>query len=126
MACYQFPLHGASNRNKWYFSDYKLIKVFGRDNRISFQRKGTKYSRGVTLSTDAFRKMVDVSITPGMKVELERNCVLRNLGKRIQLIKYCLTRDMQQCDGGFFYFTLTEWQQFLDKLYPAIVDRLTE
>ena len=96
------------------------------DDRIAFQRKGNKYTRGVTLSKNAFLKLVDVSIIPGMKLELEPNVVLSNLGKRIQLIKYCLTRDMKKCDGGFFYFTLSEWQHFWNKLQPAILERLSQ
>ena len=122
MACFQMM----EKCNKWYFNDYKLIKVFGVNDRIAFQRKGNKYARGVTLSKRAFYNIVDVSITPGMKVELEPNVVLSNLGKRIQLIKYCLTRDMKKCDGGFFYFTLSEWQYFLNKLQPAILERLSQ
>ena len=126
MACFQLFPSVSENRNKWYFSDYKLIKVFGKDDRIGFQRKGNKYTRGVTLSRDAFHKIEDVTITPGMKMELEPNVVLSNLGKRIQLIKYCLTRDMKKCDGGFFYFTLSEWQYFLNKLRPAILEQLSQ
>lgn len=111
-------------RQKWYFSDYKLIKVFGHDTRVAFQRKGTAYTRGVTLSKAAFLNIDDVTLVPGMTITLERNCVLRSLGKRIQLIRYCYTRDQQRCQGGFFYFTPSEWQFFLHKLRPAIVDHL--
>ena len=82
--------------------------------------------RGVTLSKRAFLNMVDVTINPGMKVELEPNCVLSNLGKRVHLVKYCLTQDKKKCEGGFFYFTLTEWQHFLKKLRPAILERLSQ
>ena len=126
MACFQIMKNDQRLCNKWYFEDYKLIKVFGADDRIAFQRKGNKYTRGVTLSKDAFLKLVDVSITPGMTMELESNLVLRNLGKRIQMIKYCLTRDMKKCDGGFFYFTLSEWQYFWNKLRPEILERLSQ
>ena len=126
MACFQLSSPISAERNKWYFNDYKVIKVFGKDDRIAFQRKGRKYTctRGVTLSKRAFLNIVDVTITPGMKVELEPNCVLTNLGKRVHLVKYCLTRDNKKCDGGFFYFTLTEWQNFLNKMRPAILERL--
>ena len=107
-------------RQKWYFCDYKLIKVFGKDNRVAFQCKGTAYTRGVTLSKAAFLKIEDVTIVPGMRLELESNCFLVNLGGRIHLIRYCLTRDKVRCQGGFFYFTRKEWQHFLEKLEPAI------
>ena len=126
MACFQIMKNDQGLCNKWYFEDYKLIKVFGVDDRIAFQRKGNKYTRGVTLSKDAFLKLVDVSISPGMTMELESNVVLRNLGKRIQMIKYCLTRDMKKCDGGFFYFTLSEWQYFWNKLRPEMLERLSQ
>lgn len=126
MACFQITKNDQGLCNKWYFEDYKLIKVFGVDDRIAFQRKGNKYTRGVTLSKDAFLKLVDVSISPGMTMELESNVVLRNLGKRIQMIKYCLTRDMKKCDGGFFYLTLSEWQYFWNKLRPEILERLSQ
>ena len=125
MACFQMSSSISAERNKWYFTDYKVIKVFGKDDRIAFQRKGGKsWTRGVTLSKHAFLNMVDVTITPGMKVELEPNVVLSNLGKRIHLVKYCLTRDNKRCDGGFFYFTLTEWQH-LNKMRPAILEYLS-
>ena len=126
MACFQIVKSDQSLRNKWYFNDYKLIKVFGMNDRIAFQRKSNKYTRGVSLSKDAFLKMVDVSIMPGMKLELEPNVVLSNLGKRIHLIKYCLTRDMKKCDGGFFYFTPSEWQYFFNTLRPEILERLSQ
>ena len=127
MACFQMSSPISAERNKWYFKDYKVIKVFGKDDRIAFQRKGSKYTctRGVTLSKRAFLNIEDVTITPGMKVELEPNIVLTNLGKRIHLVKYCLTRDNKRCDGGFFYFTLAEWQHFFNKMRPAILERLT-
>ena len=126
MACFQVSSPLSGECNKWYFSDYKVIKVFGRDDRIAFQRKGGKScTRGVTLSKRAFLNIEDVTITPGMKVELEPNIVLSNLGKRIHLVKYCLTQDNKKCDGGFFYFTLMEWQHFLNKMRPAILKRLS-
>ena len=126
VARYQTPPPAPGMRNKWYFRDYKLIKVFGKDNRVAFQCKGTAYTRGVTLSKAAFLKIEDVTIVPGMRLELESNCVLANLGKRIQLIRYCFTRDKVRCHGGFFYFTLPEWQHFLHKIRPAIMERLTQ
>ena len=127
MASFQVSPSISAKRNKWYFNDYKVIKVFGKDDRIAFQRKGSKftYTRGVTLSKRAFLNIEDVTITPGMKVELEPNCVLTNLGKRVHLVKYCLTRDKKRCDGGFFYFTLMEWQNFLNKMRPAILECLS-
>ena len=54
MACFQIMKNDQRLCNKWYFEDYKLIKVFGVDDRIAFQRKGNKYTRGVSLSKDAF------------------------------------------------------------------------
>lgn len=126
MNCFPKASRDSANYNKWYFNDFKLIKVFGVDDRVAFQRKGNKYMRGVTLSKHAFLNMVDVTIKPDMKVELEPNCVLSNLGKRVHLVKYCLTRDTKKCEGGFFYFTLMEWQHFLKKLRPAILERLSQ
>ena len=123
MACFQLPSKSDNDRWKWYFDDYKLVKIFGKDHRITFQRKG-KYTRGITISKEAFKKMMDVSITPTAQLELEKNVFLKNLGNRIQLIKYCLTRDAKRCEGGFFYFTNKEWQQFVLKLRPQILEAL--
>ena len=123
------PAHGAacalpkSEKNKWYFDDYKVIKVFGKNDRVAFQRKG-RYARGVTISKDAFRKLTDVSITPNYRLEIEKNTFIYNLGKRIQLIKYCLMKDMQRCEGGFFNFTEKEWQYFWNTLQPKILAHL--
>lgn len=107
-------------KNKWLFNDYKQIKIFGKDNRIAFQRKG-KYVRGVSISKEALLKMDDVSLTPGMQMELEPNVWLKNYGNGIQLTKYCITHDGKQCNGGFFIFTPKEWQSFWNSYRKEIL-----
>ena len=108
------------NGGKWNFTDYKIVKVIGATKeRLLFQRKG-KYLRGVSISKDAFLKMDDVSIVPGMQIELEPNVWLRNLGNQIHMVKYCITRDKKRCDGGFFVFSPKEWMHFWQKLKPSI------
>ena len=112
------------NDGKWTFDEYKVIKVIGAaKDRIAFQRKG-KYTRGVSISKDAFMKMEDVTLTPGMEMILEDHLHLKNAGKSIYLIKYCKTRDNKQCEGGFFSFTPKEWMVFWTKLRKPIIDYL--
>lgn len=109
---------------KWHFNDYKKVKVFGkRFPRIAFQRNG-KYSRGVSLSIGGFSKMEDVSITPGMRVELEPNVFLTNNGNHVHLVKYCMTDDQKRCDGGFFSFTPKEWMYFWTCIRSEVNDFL--
>ena len=106
---------------KWTFNDYKIIKVIGAaKDRIAFQRKG-KYTRGLSISENAFMKMEDVTIMPGMELNLEPNVYLRHYGKSINLVKFCHTKDDKRCDGGFFSFTLKEWMQFWTKMRHAII-----
>ena len=109
---------------KWLFDSYKVIKIFGPTDRIAFQRKHSKYTRGLSISKDAFLKMEDVTITPGMRIELERNVWLSNYGNQIHMVKYCLTRDNKRCDGGFFSFTPKEWAYFWNTLRVAILREL--
>ena len=110
------------NSGKWYFNDYKVVKVIGAGkDRIAFQKKG-KYTRGLSMTFDAFLKMEDVTITPGMQLELEPNVFLKHFDKCVNLVKYCETRDHQRCDGGFFSFSLKEWIHFWTKLREGIVD----
>ena len=115
----------STNKSKWFFNDYKRIKLFGRDNRIAFQRKG-KYTRGCTITKEAFGAMDDVSLIPNMKIELDKNIFLINQGNRIIMVKYCMTSDGKQCDGGFFPFTSKEWQYFWTKLRAKINSKLLE
>ena len=112
------------NNGKWCFDDYKVIKVIGAaKNRVAFQRKG-KYTRGISISKEAFMNMQDVTITPGMEMELEDDIYLKSTGKLIYLIKYCKTRDNKRCEGGFFQFTPKEWMVFWTKLRKPIADYL--
>ena len=115
----------SANKSKWLFEDYKRIKLIGWDNRVAFQRKG-KYTRGCTITEKAFESMDDVSLISDMKIELEKNVFLINQGKRIILIKYCMTRDGKQCEGGFFQFTPKEWQYFWTTMYGKIKEKLIE
>ena len=105
-------IRNGSTNGKWIFNDYKFVKVFPKDYRIAFQRKNNKYTRGLTISKDAFLKMEDVTITPGMRIELEPNVWLSNYGKSVHMVKYCLTKDQKRCNGGFFTFTPKEWNYF--------------
>ena len=116
------------NNGKWCFTDYKVIKILksGKKHcRISFQRKG-KYTRGLSISMDAFYKLEDVSLTPAMRIELEANVWIINHGSQIHLVKYCYTRDNKRCDGGLFIFTPKEWMTFWTKLRPKITRYLNE
>ena len=112
-----------NQRNKWYFDDYKVIKVFGRNKRIAFQRKG-RYVRGVTITEESFRNLEDASIMPTFRKEIEKDTYIYNIGNRIQIVKYCLTKDVQRCEGGFFNFTPKEWQYFWNTLRPKIISHL--
>ena len=111
------------NNGKYLLNDYKMVKVIrGKNTRIAFQRKCNKYTRGLSISKDALGKMEDVTITPGMEVELESNVYLRNYGKQIHMVKYCMTKDAKRCDGGFFTFTPDEWIYFWTKIRAPLLD----
>lgn len=112
------------NNGKWSFNDYKVVKVLGpTKDRIAFQRKG-KYTRGLSISRNAFLKMEDVTIVPGMEMELEPNIYLKHHDKSINLVKYCETSDHKRCDGGFFSFTTKEWIYFWTTMRKAIIEYL--
>lgn len=96
----------------------KVVKCHDKFLRVIFQRKVGKHVRRLLLSKDAFNKMEDVSLVPNMRIELDKNIFLINLGNRIQLIKYCQSADKKQCDGGFFNFTPKEWQEFWITFHP--------
>ena len=107
-------------KGKWLFNDYKIVKVIGAaKDRVAFQRKG-KYVRGISITKDAFRKMEDVTIVPGMEVVLENNVHLKNYGKNVNLVKYCETKDNKRCEGGFFSFSLNDWLYFWTVMRPGI------
>ena len=113
---------------KWHFNESKLIKVIKgkkRGYRVAFQCKG-KYTRGLSISKDAFLKMEDVTITPGMRMELDSNVWLTNYGKSVHLVKYCQTHDEQKCEGGYFSFTLKQWFYFWTNLRENIIDYLNK
>jgi hypothetical protein len=116
----QAPKHVDKRADKWCFEDYKIIKVL-RNGRLAFQRKG-RYTRGISISKDAFLKMEDVTINSGMRMELESNVYLSNYGDRIQLIKYCVTSDGKQCNGGFFNFSLKEWIHFWTTIRKEVLN----
>lgn len=110
-----------SSNGKWYFNDYKVVKIFGTAmDRIAFQRKG-KYVRGISITKDAFHKMEDVTIVPGEELSLGNNIYLKNRGKSIILVKYCQTSDNKCCEGGFFSFTQSEWMNFWMTMRPRII-----
>ena len=50
-------------KGKWYFNDHKVEKLLGK-GRVTFQGKTNKYTRRVTISHKAFRKLGDVTINP--------------------------------------------------------------
>ena len=122
---FQTMAKARNNVNKWYFDEYKVIKILESSNRIAFQRKG-RYVRGVTISEDAFRNLSDVSIVPTSRQEIEKNTYIFNLGSRIQIIKYCFSRDGKRCEGGFFNFTPKEWQYFWISMRPKVINYLNE
>ena len=111
----------SDKRFKWAFDDYKVVKIIQTSQRVTFQRKG-KYTRGITISKEAFYKMDDVTLTPGLHMELEPNVVLINYGNRISLVKYCMTKDDKRCEGGFFNFTTKEWLYFWNDLRGKLKD----
>ena len=108
---------------KWFLNDFKTIKILNKNGRVAFQRFN-KYSRGLSISKDAFLKMVDITIIPGDKMELEPNVFLRDYGNHIHMVKYCMTRDNKRCDGGFFTFTPKEWMYFWTRIRSEIIDSL--
>ena len=108
---------------KWLFNSYKVIKLFASNDRIAFQRK-CKYTRGLSISKEAFLRMEDVTITPGMRIELEPNVWLSNYGNQIHMVKYCFTRDNKKCDGGFFSFTPKEWIYFWNTLRLEVLKQM--
>lgn len=115
-----------TNIGTWCFTDYKKIKVIhGKCQRITFQRKG-KYTRGLSISLDGFYNMDDVTLIPYQQLELESNIWLRNYGNEIHMVKYCMTKDNQRCDGGFFTFTPKEWIYFWKTLRPRILAYVNE
>ena len=109
-----------NNNDRWLKKKEKEIKVIPSTQRLSFRRTG-KYRRGLTISKDAFYKMDDVTITPGMRIELEPNVWLINYGVHINLVKYCMTADNKRCDGGFFSFKPSEWRDFWTNIRPKIM-----
>lgn len=106
---------------KWLFNEVKQVKVSPNKQRLIFQKKG-KYIRGLSISKAAFSQMEDVTITPGMRLEVEPNVWLINYGTDITLVKHCLTHDNKRCDGGFFQFTPQEWSFFWTHIRGAIMD----
>lgn len=111
------------DKNKWYFDNCKLIKVFGKNKRIAFQRKG-HHVRGVTITEDSFRNLEDVSIIPSFRKEIEKDTCIYNIGSRIQIVKYCMSKDECRCEGGFFNFTPKEWYYFWNTMRPKIMNYL--
>ena len=47
---------------KWLFDNYKVVKIIKSSEKVSFQRKGNTYNRGITISKDAFYKIDDVNL----------------------------------------------------------------
>ena len=71
------------DNGKWTMDDNKVIKVIGAlKNRVAFQWTG-KYTRGISISKEAFMKMEHVTITPGMELNLEDNVYLKNIGNMV-------------------------------------------
>ena len=115
-------------QRKWDISENgkKVISLLRNGTRISFQRKGVSgnCSRGLTISGEAFRKMEDVTIEPSLSIEIDKNVFLSNYGNRVNLTKYCTTRDSKRCEGGFFYFTPKEWQRFFPTIRNKVLERI--
>lgn len=115
--------NNSKTQYKWSFDPYKVVKIIKASEKVSFQRKGSGvYNRGITISKDAFYKMDDVTLTPGLHMELEPNVVIINYGSRISLVKYCMTKDNKRCEGGFFNFTTKEWFYFWNNLRGKVKD----
>ena len=112
--------------DEWLFNDYKIVKIVkSKSPRIAFQRHGYKYTRGLSITKEAFLKMEDVTIVPSMRIELEPNVFLTNYGTSIHLVKYCLTKDGKRCDGGFFTFTPKEWIFYWTNIRQCILTYLS-
>ena len=115
---------------RWTISSDKFVKMFGKYGHITFKRMtkndSNHQSRGVTISKDAFLRMDDVTLVPGSYVDLEKNVVLTNYGSKIQLTKYCFSKDDKRCDGGFFFFTPSEWFYFWNTIRPNIIKSVNE
>lgn len=114
------------DNKKWFVNGFKTVKILGsKTGRVAFQRKN-KYTRGLSISKEAFLKMVDVTILPGDSLELEPNVFLKDYGNSVHMVKYCLTSDKKRCDGGFFSFTPKEWNYFWTKLRPKVLEQLNK
>ena len=111
--------------SSWNISTIKKVKLLPRTLRVLFQRQMTNSMRGVSISSEAFAKMDDVSIAPLMSLELENNVILKNDGDRIHLVKYCTSFDDKRCTGGQFFFTPKEWQVFWNEIYNQIDQQIT-
>ena len=68
--------------------------------------------------------MEDVTVVPGTRIELESNVWLINYGTDVNLVKYCMTADGKQCDGGFFTFKPCEWRDFWTNMRPKLMDSI--
>lgn len=110
----------------WRFGDEcnKMVKILGHGKRIAFQRCG-KRIRGLSISKDAFLKMEDVTLSPGLRMELESDIFLTNYGNHVHLVKYCLTSYGEPCDGGFCSFTLSEWNHFWNVIRKSVLEYLS-
>ena len=107
----------------WTIGDNKTVKIFGKAQRVMFNRS-TTYDRGLSMTRQAFLRMTDVTIKPNTRVELDPEVWLINYGTRIHLVKYCLTHDEKRCNGGFFYFTPKEWMNFWTVIRPKMLQIL--
>ena len=118
-------VHCDTFKNKmWKINDNKSVKIFGKAQRVIFNRS-TTYVRGLSMTKQAFLRMEDVTIMPDTRLELDPQVWLINYGTRIHLVKYCLTHDEKRCNGGFFHFTPKEWMNFWNDIRPRMLEFLS-
>ena len=114
-------------QKKWFINNFKTIKILNKNGRIAFQRHSIhKYARGLSITKEAFLKMIDVTIVPGDSIELQTNVHLKDYGNEVYLVKHCFSRDDKRCIGGFFTFTPKEWINFWTNIRGSIVECLNK
>ena len=111
----------------WEIGGNVIIKLMnGEHPKVAFRRRMKNGSyRGITLPGDSFKRIVDVTITPGLSLDLESGVTLVNYGNQIKFTKYCFSSDETRCDGAFILFNEMEWQCFMRK-YADILEQLNK
>ena len=116
-----------TNEGKWICDDYKVLTAVN-NSHVIFHLKGDKYRQSaISISKDAFFKMEDVSIVPGMRNVLEPQLWIESFGKFVRMVKLYLNREtMEWCNDEQFAFTPKEWNYFWTSVRPNIIKHFNE